>query len=186
MENLENNQVKEVEEDFQMSANIAEISGALASAQGELESANKGNSGYGYNYSDLNTVIATAKPVLSKNNLAIVQLVGKEVDGKVVLTTILSHSSGQWFKTTSALPIVEMKSCNRAQEFGASLSYLRRYTYQAILGMSSEDNDASSKGFNDNPVKKVVMKDTKKELKPTATTGFSKRRKKVQGVEDDL
>jgi hypothetical protein len=34
------------------------------------------------------------------------------------------------------------KNMNAAQALGASISYMRRYAYQAILGMTSEDNDA--------------------------------------------
>jgi hypothetical protein len=39
-----------------------------------------------------------------------------------------------------------MKGCNEAQGAGASLSYLRRYAYQSIIGQPSEDVDASSEG----------------------------------------
>lgn len=129
-----------------MSASIDKIAQALSKAQSELDSAKKDNSGYGYNYSDLATVIANAKPVLSKFGLAITQLVGK-TDSSVSVTTILTHESGQHFKSDATLPVIDMKGCNAAQGAGASLSYLRRYAYQAIIGMASEDNDASSEGY---------------------------------------
>jgi len=132
----------------QMSSSINEISEALSKAQSELESANKDQSGYGYNYSDLATVIKTAKPVLAKHNLAVTQLVAVSSSGDPAVTTLLVHSSGQYFRSYASMPAVEMKGCNIAQQSGATLSYLRRYAYQAILGMSSEDNDASSSGFS--------------------------------------
>jgi hypothetical protein len=129
---------------------IGKIASALSKAQGELESSKKDNSGYGYNYSDLATVIATAKPVLAKHGLAITQLIGAFTNVAEVVTILVHSESGEFFKATSSIPIIEMKNCNAAQNFGASLSYLRRYSYQAILGMASEDNDASSEGFKKN------------------------------------
>lgn len=131
--------------DTLMSSEIAEIATALSAAQAELEAAKKDQSGYGYNYSDLNSVITTAKPILAKNGLCLTQLLGQTTTD-VTVTTILAHKSGQYFKSVSSLPVIDMKGCNVAQGAGASISYLRRYAYQAILGMSSEDNDASSDG----------------------------------------
>lgn len=132
--------------EMQMSDEIDQIATALAAAQAELEGAKKDSSGYGYNYSDLATVINSAKPILAKHSLAVVQLVGEQSEDKVSVTTILTHSSGQYFRSTASLPLVDMKGCNKAQEAGASLSYLRRYAYQSIIGQPSEDNDASSEG----------------------------------------
>jgi hypothetical protein len=132
---------------MEMSLQVDQISTALSEAQAELDSAKKDNSGYGYKYSDLATVIDAAKPVLAKHGLAITQLIGQFNSQMASLTTILTHKSGQFFKSTASIPLVEMKGCNVAQSFGSSISYLRRYSYQAILGMASEDNDASTEGF---------------------------------------
>lgn len=160
-----------------MSVEINEISLALSKAQSELDAAKKDSSGYGYNYSDLATVIASAKPVLAKHNLAIVQLVGNTTD-MVTVTTILTHSSGQYFKSVASLPVIDMKGTNAAQNAGASLSYLRRYAYQAIIGQPSEDNDASSQGMSQggsNPAPK--------KSKPNPKTSF--RKEEALGGKDD-
>jgi hypothetical protein len=79
-----------------MSNNIDQIALALSKAQSELEAAGKTQEGYGYNYSDLNSVINTAKPVLAKHGLAITQLLGN-TGTNVTVTTILTHGSGQFF-----------------------------------------------------------------------------------------
>lgn len=131
-----------------MSPQINELATALSLAQGELDSAKKMNSGYGYNYSDLATVIATTKDVLSKNGLSVSQLAAQPSrENHVALTSILMHKSGQYIASTAEIPTVEMKGCNEAQRIGATLSYLRRYMYQSLVGQPSEDNDASSSGF---------------------------------------
>lgn len=159
-----------------MSDDIGEIALALSKAQGEMESAKKDSKGYGYSYSDLATVIESAKPILEKNNLAVVQLVGNTVggeNGSVSVTTILTHKSGQYFKSVASIPLVEMKSCNVAQMAGASLSYLRRYAYQSIIGQPSEDNDASSKGL-DKPKAKTSFTKTTTEAKVSEKATGSK------------
>ena len=128
-----------------------EFATAMAKLQGELENVKKDSEGYGYNYSNLASVIASSKEVLSQNGFSVMQPLTSSNDSLVSITTILAHSSGQYIQSDASLAVIEMKKCNKAQGAGASLSYLRRYALQSILGMTSEDNDASSEG----PVKKV-------------------------------
>lgn len=130
------------------SETIGELSKALAKLQSELVSAKKDSSGYGYNYSDLATVIETAKPLLAKNNLAVSQLLGNGESNRIKITTILSHSSGEYISSELEMDVPDMKNVNDAQKQGAAYSYGRRYALQGILNMASEDNDASSSGFS--------------------------------------
>lgn len=168
----------------EMSAQINEIASALSIAQGEFETSKKGQAGYGYNYADLSTVIQTAKPVLEKHGLAVVQLVGKsDGEGNIGLTTILTHKSGQYFKSNSTMPVVEMKGVNSAQQMGATISYLRRYAYQAILGLSSEDNDASSKGMS-KPSGKTSFSGDKPAAKKPVRQKFRDTQKKEVSSDD--
>ncbi len=166
-----------------MSNDIDQIATALSAAQSELETANKGESGYGYNYSDLATVIKTAKPVLAKHGLAVTQLLSNQGD-KPAVETILIHKSGQYFKSYASLPLIEMKGCNEAQRAGAVYSYLRRYAFQAILGMSSEDNDAHSDGPKKTSFSKSVSKKTNTVASKPSGQKFRKK-KSVNTVDDD-
>ena len=140
---------------IQKSEQLNELATALAKAQAELTSAKKDSKGHGYSYSDLATVIEEAKKVLPKHGLSFTQLVGQtnkteSISDEVVafetvsVTTILLHSSGQFISSEGSIRIPEMRGVNDTQKAGAALSYLRRYSLQAILGMASEDNDASS------------------------------------------
>lgn len=155
----------------EMSKDIADIAGALSQAQAELESAKKTESGYGYNYSNLAEVISSSRPVLAKHGLAVTQLVGN-TNENVSVTTILTHKSGQFFKSIATIPLVEMKGCNVAQRAGASLSYLRRYAYQSIIGQPSEDNDGSSEGFTAKKKASDFKKSEAKEEAPKKRTRF--------------
>ena len=141
--------VNPTEYDMQMSETIGELAGALAKAQGEMKSVNKGAQGYGYKYADLAAVIETAKPALSKHGLSIVQthtLKRNATNPSVVTQTLLMHSSGEWIKSSLDLPIIMMKQLTIVQCIGLVSSYGRRYSYQAIVGIAAEeDNDASDK-----------------------------------------
>lgn len=161
--------------DVSMSKGIGKLASALAKTQSELDSVSKDEKGYGYNYASLASTIEVSKDILTKNGLAISQIVGSNDKGDPSVTTLLMHSeSGEYISGKLTLPRVEMKSCNSAQEFGASVSYARRYALQAILNMASEDNDASSKGF-DKP---------KKNKFNNAASGTSKKTSKRSKASD--
>lgn len=151
------------------SGEIDKIAKAVCSMQSELEHSKKDSQGYNYKYSDLLQVIETAKPALEKSKLSIVQLVGDlDASNNIGLTTLLLHESGQWFKSHASMPLVEMKGSNKAQEAGATISYMRRYAYQAIIGMASEDTD----GVPSTNVKPVETKtESKKKTEPLKLVG---------------
>lgn len=161
---------------YDRSEQINELATSLSKAQLKLDAADKSTKGYGYNYSDLNMVIKTAKPVLGEFGLSVSQLVGSAENGHPTVTTLLMHSSGQFISGTAQMPPVDMKGVTDAQRIGASISYLRRYALQAILGMASEDNDASAKGF--------VSSDENVSDKPKPAQKFRSNKAKI--VTDEL
>lgn len=185
------------------SEQINELASALAKAQSEITSANKDNSAYGYKYADLATVIDAVKPALNKHGLSFVQLIEESDTATVRVTTMLLHSSGQFLGSTGSTEIPEMKGCNLAQRAGAAQSYLKRYQLQALTGLPTEDNDASSEGFkktegvkvtvqvnNSNGSAAVPPKKTAEQAKTDAvakTSSFAEKaaKKKVE-VEEDL
>lgn len=129
------------------SEQINELASALVKAQTEITSAIKDTEGYGYSYAKLENVIEAVKPALNKNGISFVQLVEESEGNNVKVSTLLLHSSGQFLGSTGSTEIPEMKGCNLAQRAGAAQSYLKRYQLQALTGLPTEDNDASSEGF---------------------------------------
>lgn len=129
------------------SDNLNELATALAKAQAEITFAAKDNKAHAYKYADLGTVIEAVKPALNKNGLSFAQLIEQSEAGVVTVTTLLLHTSGQYLGSTGSTAIPEMKGCNEAQRAGAAQSYLKRYQLQALTGLPTEDNDASSDGF---------------------------------------
>ena len=83
-------------------------------------------------YADLATINETIKKPLSNNNLAITQPIN---DG--VLQTYLYHISGQFIKSEIKLS-TEQKT---PQAIGSEITYMRRYSVCAILGIAADDDD---------------------------------------------
>jgi len=118
--------------------NIAELAGALSKAQGEMQAAIKDsvNPFYKSKYADLGSVWDAARPVLSKHGLCVMQTTEMQGD-KVIMITTLVHTSGQWMK--SYLPLNPSK--NDSQGMGAAITYLRRYSLSALVGVVCDDDD---------------------------------------------
>lgn len=129
---------------MKMSPEINEIANALSLAQQELKNAVCDTKGHGYEYAQLGQYIDIAKPVLPKYGLSVSQLLGTSKDGKTTLTTILMHKSGQWIRSMMIAPDAVLQGGagkNPVQVEGAKITYVRRYAYAAILGMSDGGDD---------------------------------------------
>ena len=135
---------EDINSNSEFSREINQITKALSEAQGKLTSLSKGEQGHGYKYTSLASTIDVVRPVLQEFGLAVIQLVGNQGNNPAI-TTILSHESGQYFRSTASMGLIKLPRGNEAQAAGAVYSYLRRYALQAILNLASEDNDASSK-----------------------------------------
>ncbi len=120
------------------SENINDLATSLSKAQGEMQAAIKDsiNPFFKSKYADLGSVWDAARPVLSKNGLCIMQTT-QMMDDKIVMVTTLAHTSGQWVK--SYLPLNPSK--NDSQGVGAAITYLRRYSLSALVGVVCDDED---------------------------------------------
>jgi hypothetical protein len=119
---------------------INELAAALSKAQGEMQAAikDKVNPFFKSSYADLGSVWDAARPVLSKYGLCIMQTTEINADGsKIIMVTTLAHTSGQWVK--SFLPLNPAK--NDSQGVGAAITYLRRYSLSAIVGVVCDEDD---------------------------------------------
>ena len=128
------------------SETIAKLAEALSRAQAEMPAAkfNSVNPFLKNKYADLGSIIDTAKPVLGKFGLAVTQLPINDGEGRVGVETVLTHASGEWISTQFSLPLADEKGKSGAQVAGSIITYLRRYSLAAILGMySDEDTDGN-------------------------------------------
>jgi len=122
------------------SSEINELALALSMLQGEVQDAFKGKSGYNFSYADLASVLEIARPLLAKNKLAIIQSPYDATDGFVGIETTLMHQSGQYIKSEFSMPIAENKGMSKAQSAGSVITYMRRYSLTAMLGITQTDD----------------------------------------------
>lgn len=124
-----------------MSEAINEISAALAKAQGQIEGASKGkvNPAFKSKYADLASIWDACREALSTNGLAVLQIPNETPDG-MLLTTMVTHSSGQWFR--SSYPVRPVQAT--PQGLGSAITYARRYALMAMVGIAPEDDDGEA------------------------------------------
>ena len=147
------------EQTTQPTVNRGALYGALAKAQAEFPPiprtrtvtvrSEKGN--YTFDYAPLDTILSVCRPILGKHALAIWQ----EWNG-AGLATVLAHESGAEIRAVVSVPQSETtwgKDGNPVerpltlQKLGAALTYIRRYSIQAILGIAAEeDTDGDADG----------------------------------------
>jgi len=127
---------------------INELATALAKAQGQMGAAKMDavNPFLRNKYADLGSVIMAAKKPLSDNGLSYSQH-PELADGKVTVTTVLMHSSGQWIESSISCEVGDEKGLSYAQSAGKVITYLRRYALGSIFGMyADEDTDGTDAG----------------------------------------
>jgi len=144
---------------------INELAAALVAAQAEFSAVPKGSNNpfFKSKYAALPDVVASASPVLAKHGLAISQAISccETATGDVrdTLTTVLLHKSGQFIEETMLLHLP--KSDPQGQ--GSAVTYARRYSYMAILGLVADDDDdgnAASRPKMQAPPKKEQLSHT--------------------------
>jgi len=125
---------------IEQSETIAKLAGALCKAQEEMRGAhmNAKNPHYRSKFADLTSVINAIKPHLCKEGLSFLQTVGTTESGTPVVTTQLMHNSGEWIR--DSLGIKPLKA--GPQAVGSAISYARRYSLAAFVGLPQLDDDA--------------------------------------------
>ena len=93
-------------------------------------------------FADLSTVLSTVNPALAANGLAVVHTTKVE-DNKNILITNLLHTSGESITSEMFLPVNTGGRGNPMHQEGGAITYCRRYSLLAILGLNAgiPDND---------------------------------------------
>jgi hypothetical protein len=125
------------------SEEAGEIYGALAKAQAELENVERGgtNPHYRSKYTQLSAVVDEVRPKLSKNGICYIQAAASGENGQIGVVTRLAHSSGQWIENE---PLYVAPAKTDAQGVGSVITYLRRYTLLALVGIAPDDDDGEA------------------------------------------
>lgn len=121
------------------SEQINELALALAKAQSEMLVAGTSsvNPFYKSKYADFATIVRASRPALCKHGLSVSQIISEHGDGAHRLYTMLLHASGQYLSST--VKIAPLKE--DPQSLGSYITYMKRYSYAAIVGMTATDED---------------------------------------------
>ena len=147
---------KYLEATMQQSENIANLAKALSIVQGKLTHAKKdsANPFFKSKYADLESVWDACRSLLADNNLAVAQFPGtySDLDKSMSLTTILTHESGEWISHEMSMPLskVDAHGCM------AILTYMRRASLAAVIGVVQADDDGNTAA--NKPVNQPVVK----------------------------
>lgn len=147
--------------------------------QSSLETLPKDKSGYGYKYTDLDTIISYIKPLLKNCNLAFMQNLKTVInaDGSKItgIETLVIHASGETINSFVEIPEIQVGKANNAQNIGAAISYFKRYALAAAFGISSdEDIDCSS----------LALESHRRESETTAPTVKNANSKKSSSTQE--
>jgi hypothetical protein len=116
---------------------MSELTKAFIKFQAELKPVAKDmkNSYFNSKYATLAAVLDEVLPILTKHDLAIVQTF-KHENNLLFLCTKLMHASGE--SVSSEMP---MQNAGDVQKMGSQITYLKRYSLMAMLGVSTADED---------------------------------------------
>lgn len=128
--------------------NVGKLAQALALAQSEIESAPKSslNPHFRSRYSDLSEIWKACRSALTKNGIAVVQAPNFDSEG-AWLETLLIHTSGEFI--VGRFPLKPTKP--DMQGFGSAISYAKRYSLAAMVGVISEEDDDGNKACERGP-----------------------------------
>lgn len=108
-----------------------------------------------YKYATLGAVVSASKPILAEFGLAITQFPISQ-EGRIGVTSVLVHESGEYIEHTISLVPETNKGMSLAQAAGVIITYLRRYSWAAILGMYADEDGDGENAAVDAAVKEVM------------------------------
>lgn len=184
------------------SEQINELAAALAKAQGSFPAIEKNRQvtvksekgSYKFWYATLDHIVDGIRKPLSDNGLAYVQAIIQS-DREMLCETMLMHASGQFI--TTQLPVKYADQKNNAQALGSAITYAKRYSLTAMLGIvADEDDDGNAADGNEiqdsqyrgrspaNEVSAPAPAGTRKLSKPQARPEYDKLVKEFTAIQD--
>lgn len=152
---------------MRFSENMSNIASALNKVQAEIKNPIKNQDNRGVQgtpkYANLeDTLSEYVRPVLTKHGMSVFQSLKSTDDGRVGVQTTLLHESGEFIEgdyvfCDIVIPLSKQgnKVLTEGQATGVCITYLRRYSLNAALGINGDkDTDGS---FNDEPTNEETL-----------------------------
>lgn len=156
---------------------------ALAGFQEEVPVIHESTKGYNYTYSNINSIFKVIKPLLKKHGLGFTQL----LEGDSLKTIIFHVESSETIESSVNIPQnVKLNSMNHFQVIGSAITYYRRYSLSASLGLIT-DKDIDCKGEQVlSPERELNLCGTLNELKATYSSLSKSDQEKTLALKDEL
>lgn len=137
---------------IETSQSVSSLAAALSKAQGQVEGAVKGkvNPAFRSKYADLASVWDACREALTNNDLSVIQSPGQIAEGRMEMTTMLLHKSGEWARGSLTIPLGKVD----AQAYGSATTYARRYALAAFVGVAPDDDDGNAAASAKPPTEK--------------------------------
>ena len=131
------------------SENISKLAVSLVKFNSEVSKISKDakNPFFKSNYVTLDKLIEATRPMLQDNGLVVMQSPLSKEDGSIGIQTLLIHESGEFIESEPIF--MKPAKANDPQQAGSIISYMRRYSYQAILNLNTGEDDDCNKATSD-------------------------------------
>jgi len=114
---------------------MSKIYGQLLQFQNKLRKVNKDAKGHNHSYASFDNVVETIAPELIAQGLGYTHT----FDGQDIVCTLF-NTEGETITSKLTLSTEILKGMNASQSMGAAITYARRYTLTAILGLVTDDD----------------------------------------------
>ena len=148
------------------SENLSNIASALVKVQAEIKNPIKNQDNKGVQgtpkYANLeDTLSEYVRPIVTKHGISIFQPIKSDENGRVGVCTVLFHESGEFIEGDYVycdviVPLSKQgnKVLTEGQATGVCITYLRRYSLNAALGINGDkDTDGS---YGDKPAEPLT------------------------------
>lgn len=164
---------------FETSSSTEKLDAALAKAQAEIKVAvkNRVNPHFKSEYADLESCWDACRPALAKYGINVTQWPLHSTDGRQHLITRIAHS-GEWMKVHSSIPVTKQD----AQGYGSGISYLKRFTLSAALGIATGEGEDDGNAASEKTQKRTAA--AKKEDAPMGASSQPPRSSAVGALTD--
>ena len=176
-------------------AKIGKLAMALAAAQGEFSTVKKLMQAGGENrdtgakktyvYADLADFVEMTRGPLAAHGLCVIQAPQYTQGGEILIETGLVHGESDQ-ELWNDFVMVPAKNAHDPQGLGSVITYARRYTYCALLGLVAEkDDDDANKGSGHTERETQRMREPAPQRYAPAKTPFQHDQdKKAQAAAD--
>lgn len=155
------------------SESIKNIAVAMAKFRQEIKQPLKDadNPYFKSKYVPLENVVESIDSVGGEHGLSFIQEVKTSEDGKVGVTTVIFHTSGEWLEFE---PLYLKPDNTKPQAYGSAITYARRYSLSSAFGITSDQDDDGNEANGNNKkqkdnVVKIHDQPTQEELNREAT-----------------